>query len=173
MSESPDFWTVIRTRRSIRRFSDRPVPDEVLNLIIQAATWAPSSHNKQTWEFIVTRDPEKLSALSERRFSRFLKGCPAAVIVLAPEHRSPRAQFLFTQNAAAATENLLLAARAEGLGTCWIGDFDPAQVRDLLRVPEGYRVMAVVAVGYPQSTGDFREPFGRRPLEEVIHREKF
>ena len=173
MCDGPDFWEIIRTRRSIRRFSEREVPDEVLRQIVEAATWAPSSHNKQTWEFIVTRDREKLAALSERRFSKFLRGCPTAIIVLAPEHRSQRAQLLFTQNAAAATENLLLAARALGLATCWIGDFDDKQVHELFEVPAGYRTMAVVAVGYPQSEEDFRDPFGRRPLEEVFHREKF
>ncbi|HHY35890.1 MAG TPA: nitroreductase family protein [Firmicutes bacterium] len=173
MCDGSDFWTMIRTRRSIRRFSDQEVPDDVLKQVVEAATWAPSSHNKQTWEFIVTRDKDKLAALSERRFSRFLKGCPAAIVVLAPEHRSPRAQFLFTQNAAAATENLLLAARALGLATCWIGDFDDKQVHDLFQVPPEYRTMAVVAVGYPQTEEDFRDPFGRRPLEEVLHWEKF
>lgn len=173
MADAPEFWTVVRTRRSVRRFARQEVSDDVLKLVVEAATWAPSSHNKQTWEFVVTRDRAKLDALSQRRFSRFLKEAPAAIIVLAPEHRNARAQFLFVQNASAAIENLLLAARAAGLGTCWIGDFDDGQIRELFQVPEGYRTMAVVAIGYPLSSEEFREPFGRRPLDEVLHWEKF
>lgn len=167
-----NFWKTIKTRRSIRRYSPEMVQKQDIVEIIEAATWAPSAHNRQTWDFIVTFDRSKIDLLSQRRYSRFLTSTPCAIIVTIHWDESTR-KHLSIQNGSAATQNLLLAARAKGLGTCWIGDFDEDMIRNEFGLPNDRKVLAVIALGYPSHEDDFRDPPSRKPLDQVLHWERF
>lgn len=179
-------FSVIMSRRSVRQFEDRDIPDEALIEAIRCATWAPSAHNEQPWEFIVVKDRSTLSLLSKRRWGRFLERTPAAVVVCARmkhvnaesgkgktnDHSEAwlRRQKLIWESTAAAIQNMLLASRGLGLGTCWIGDFDKDLIKRTLKLPDDISPVAVIAFGYPKSV--VRAP-ERRPLDEVIHWEVF
>lgn len=167
-----DLWEAIARRRSVRRYRPQAVDWDILERVIDAARLAPSADNEQAWEFVVTRDPSKKEALSGRRYSRFLKDADAVVVVCI--HSGPCSdlrRFFRIQSSAAAIQNLLLAAHAEGLGTCWVGDFDPPLVRSLFAIPDYYDPVALIAIGYPLSGGGAVPR--KRPLQEVMHIEEF
>ena len=174
-----DIFEVIRGRRSVRKFKPDPVSDEHLNLILDAAAWAPSAHNQQPWELVVTRDQGKKKALAEgHRFARFLPEADVAIVVCSSlkmkksgKEAQPAVEYFEVQDTAAAIQNMLLAAQALGLGTCWVGDFYDEEVRQIFKIPEEYGVMAVIALGVPAETAE--DGPKRRPVAEYVHLETF
>ena len=167
-----NLFEIIKGRRSVRKFKPDPVPEEELREILEAATCAPSAGNTQEWRFIVVRDPglkrELAAAAMEQRF---LSEAPVVVVVCADLERIRRAygergvNVYALQDTAAATQNLLLAAHAKGLGACWVGAFSEVQVREALGLGQMMRPLALVPLGYPAQTPS---PRPRRPLEEVV-----
>jgi len=167
-----NLFEIIKGRRSVRKFKPDPVPEEELREILEAATWAPSAGNTQEWRFIVVRDPglkrELAAAAMEQRF---LSEAPVVAVVCADLERIRRAygergvNVYALQDTAAATQNLLLAAHAKGLGACWVGAFSEVQVREALGLGQMMRPLALVPLGYPAQTPS---PRPRRPLEEVV-----
>ena len=174
-----DFYEVIRTRRSIRSFSDKRVPDDVLKRVLDAARIAPSGSNRQPWQFIVVADPElKQSLVSACHNQRFIAAAPLVVAACGYDIEFDRGDWMGAHSAVGAPtaivdvtiamDHLILAARAEGLGTCWIGSFSDEQVKAILRVPEGWHVVALTPLGYPGDADAFTEVSERKPLEQVI-----
>jgi len=161
----------IKGRRSIRKYKDEPVARELILQIIEAGRWAPSAMNAQPWKFIVTTDQAKKEKMADRsRYAKFLPNAPVAIIVCArfDERRQVEdkaLRYFSIQDTAAAIQNMLLAAYSLGLGTCWIGDFDERQLKELFTIPENYNPVAIIALGYPdvQPTSTFR-----KPVEEII-----
>jgi len=167
----------IRTRRSIRRFTGEDVEPEVVEELIDAARWAPSAGNLQPWEFVVVRRPELKMALARAALGQgFIAEAPVVVVVCADQFRSAsvygeRGSSLYCiQDTAAAIQNMLLAAHARGLGTCWVGAFREGEVGRLIGVPPGVRPVAIIPVGHPAERP--RAP-PRRGLREIIHYEAF
>ena len=167
----------IRGRRSVRRFLDRGVDDELLMELLDAARWAPSAGNLQPWEFVVVRDPELKKDLARAALSQmFIAQAPAVIVVCADALRSAsiygtRGSTLYCiQDTAAATQNMLLAAYSRGLGTCWVGAFREDAVGRLIDAPAGVRPVAIVPVGYP---AEKPKPPPRRSLSEIVHHETF
>jgi len=152
-----ELWEAIRGRRSVRAFLDRPVPRETLERLLEAAIWAPSGGNAQTWRFVAITDPVEIRNI--KTVSPGLLGDPPAVIAVCQDLVQARAKggnlgemFLAPVDAAMATQNLLLAAYAEGLGTCTIASFHRRGVSRLLEIPEGIEPLLLVSVGYPAQT---------------------
>ncbi len=112
---------------------------------MEAARFSPSAKNLQPWHFIVVTEAEKRKALSKGIFAKFLAETPAVIVLCGDEKASPD---WYVVDVALAGENIVLAATAEGLGTCWVGSFDEKEVRVLLGIPENLRVVALMAVGY-------------------------
>lgn len=158
-----DVLEAIRSRRSIRRFEPRPVPDELIKEVLEAGIWAPSGMNNQPWRFVVIKDPrvrEELSTLTH--YSSIVKGAPV-LIALFLDHRSSYDYVKDVQACGACLQNMLLAAHALGLGAVWIGEILKAKdrVREALGAPEDCELMALLALGYPAES-----PRGvRRPLD--------
>jgi len=172
-----DVFEAIRGRRSIRAYTDEDVPDDVVLRLIDAARWAPSAGNIQPWEFVVVRNPETKRLLSAAALHQtFIAEAPVVIVVCAHEARSSwgygeRGRTLYCiQDTAAATQNLLLAAHALGLGACWVGAFREDEVRRILRIPAEVRPVAIVPVGHP---AEWPRPRPRRPIQEVVHYERF
>ncbi len=168
-----DALQAICERRSIRDFLPKTLERSTVEELVEAASFAPSAHNGQPWEFIFVEDREVLDALNEgRKYTRMLLHAPGAFIVCAKFPEKPRqpkgdgVEYFSIQDTAAAIQNLLLAAHAKGLGTCWIGDFDEDVLRELFKIPQGYAPVAVIAVGYPKYTPNARP---RRPVKEILH----
>ena len=168
---------MIRERRSIRAFSDREVPEKEAELLVEAACLAPSAGNRQPWEFVIVRDDENKRRLAEAAYGQhFIAEAPVVFVVCADPSRSASRygrrgiELYCLQDTAAAVQNLLLTAKANGLGSCWIGAFDEARAAEVVGAPRGVRPVAIVPVGYP-AEGPLPRP--RRRLSEVIHKEKF
>jgi nitroreductase len=147
-----ELYDVIRSRRSVRSFEDRPVPREALDRIFEAARQAPSANNLMPWRFVVVTDPAQRAAIAESgRYGKFLSRCPVVLAGCGDAAASPK---WYAVDTAIALEHIALAAVAEGLGSCWIGSFDEALVKNLLAVPEDQRIVALLALGYPKDKTD-------------------
>lgn len=165
-----DALEAIRTRRSIRKYKDRPVEKEKLEKVLEAARWAPSAGNLQDREFVVIDNERKRKELvNVSMLQPFVLEAPVVILVcvnyrrIAPYGR--RGEELYTvQGSAAAIQNLMLAANALGLGTCWIGAFREDRVSSLLNLPEHVRPVAVITLGY----ADEKPSSDRRPVEELV-----
>ena len=168
---------MIRERRSVRAFTGRDVSEEDVELLVEAACWAPSAGNRQPWEFVVVRDEEVKRGLVEAAGGQsFIAEAPVVFVVCADPGRSASrygrrgADLYCLQDTAAAVQNLLLTAAANGLGGCWVGAFDEGKAAEAVGVPRGMRPVAIVPVGYP---AERPPPTPRRRSSEVIHRERF
>ncbi|MDI6870427.1 MAG: nitroreductase family protein [Bacillota bacterium] len=168
-----DVIDAIRERRSVRRFQSRPVPDATVGRLLECAVLAPSAGNVQAWHFYVVKDDERRQALAAAAHHQlFLAHAPVVIVVCANLPRianryGDRGTSLYVlQDTAAAVQNILLAATAFGLATCWIGSFDEEAVAKVVGAERGIlRPVAVIPVGYPAEEPAQRP---RRPLDEVV-----
>lgn len=172
-----DFYEVIRTRRSVRSFRKDPIPEDVLNRVLEAARVAPSGGNRQPWRFILVKDDTlKQKMISACNNQGFVAKAPLIVVACGerlPENRGGyMGEMSVLLDVSIAFTHLILAARAEGLGTCWIGAFNNDEIKRLLEVPEGYEVVAATPLGYP-SEDVFTEPRNRKNLDEIVSLNKF
>jgi nitroreductase len=166
-----DMATVARGRFSCRSYRPELVPRELVEELLDAARWAPSAGNLQPWRFVVVDRAELRQALAAAAFGQsFVAAAPVVVVVCAVPDESARvygargSDLYCLQDTAAATENLLLAAAAAGLGTCWVGAFDEGAVARVLGLDAGWRPVAVVPVGHAAEPPGRRS---RRPLDAV------
>lgn len=140
----------IRERRSVRRYLPKSVPDEVLSQVLEAGRLAPSACNQQAWRFLAVTDPKLLAQLTEATGQKFVGGAPAMLAVCTTEFRDMMCgQPARTVDGSIALSFMMLEAVELGLGTCWLGHFDAEQARQILQVPEGWQVMALAPIGYP------------------------
>lgn len=171
-----DFWQVIRSRHSVREFAPgREVAPELVNTLLEAAIEAPSAGNRQSWHFVVVREAARRAALARAAGGQmFLATAPVVIVVCADPDRSAarygqRGRSLYTyQDTAAAAQNLLLAATALGLGSCWVGAFDDGAVSQALSLGRGLIPVAMIPVGY--GAGPTGRETTRRPVSEVVTR---
>ncbi|MCJ7470805.1 nitroreductase family protein [Candidatus Bathyarchaeota archaeon] len=170
-------FEAIKERRSIRSFKEQDVKEEDIEMLIEAARWAPSAGNIQPWEFIIVRKHELKKELAEAAFGQaFVEEAPIVIVVCADENRSfqgysVRGKTLYCiQDTAAAIQNIHLTAHSLGLGTCWIGAFSEGETAKILKVPNGVRPVAIVPIGYPAESP---APRNRRPINQIIHYEAF
>lgn len=167
-----DVMEVIKKRRSVRAFKGDPILEATLAQILDAAHWAPSAGNLQPWEFYIVRSEEHKRGLAKAALGQvFLAEAPVVIVVCAVPMRSGRRyrergeKLYCIQDTATATQNILLAATAFGLGSCWVGAFDEEGVRRVLGLGPELRPVAMIPLGYPDETP---ETPGRRPLEEIV-----
>ncbi len=164
------FLKLLKTRRSVRVFQNKDIPKEQLEEIIDAARFAPTARNVQPWEFVVVTDKKKLTELAALgQNCRFMGQAAACIAVFSID--TP----YFLEDGCAATGNILLAASALGIGSCWVaGDKKPycQQVNILLNAPLGMKLISLIALGYPQDENTFKI-VEKRGLRELLHWEKF
>lgn len=165
-----DAIEIIKKRRSIREFQDRPIAKEILEKMVDAARFAPTARNVQPWEFIVITESSTLAKLGElAQNGRFLAQAKACIAVFSSDTK------YYLEDGCAATENILLAAASLDIGSCWVaGDKKPycSEVSKLLNVPLTFKLISLIALGYPLSVKDFKIA-NKRSLKEVIHWERF
>jgi nitroreductase len=170
-----DVLEAIKKRRSVRAYEPTAVPREKLERILEAARLAPSAGNIQPWHFIVVMDANKRSRLAKAPFAGFLKEAPVVIVGCGNQKASPR---WFMVDVAIAMQNMVLAATAEGFGTCWVGSFNEDEVREMLKIPSDYRVVALLALGYSRRKHDFQGEIlhlirRRKKMEEIVSFEEF
>lgn len=172
-----DLYEVMRTRRSIRSYKADPIPEEVLNRVLEAARIAPSGSNRQPWRFILVQDEKVKRQLVPACGSQsFIAEAPVVVVACGHNIHYNRGGYMGEMSVLVDVSigftHLILAARAEGLGTCWIGAFNNDEVKRILNIPDDANVVAVTPLGYPKDE-KFREPSSRKGLEEIISTDRF
>ena len=168
-----EVYEAIRARHSVRSYQDRSVEQEKLARVLEATRLAPSARNEQEWRFVVVTDRAKRKALAtEASTQSFMAEAPVIIAACAQsDGRVMRCgQQAYPIDVAIAVDHLTLAAVAEGLGTCWIGSFDPAQVRRILGIPPEIQVVELLLLGYPSETGTPPKK-NRLPLDSIVRYE--
>jgi nitroreductase len=163
-----DALAAIAARHSVRKFVSKPVPKDVLERIVDAGRLAPTARNEQPWEFVVVTDREILKRIGETTDTgKFIADAGACIAVVC------KATKYYLEDGCAATENILIAATALGVQSCWVaGDkkaYGPSMLT-LLGVPANYNLVSLLALGYADGEG---KTYVKRGLDRVLHWEKF
>ncbi|MFH1854104.1 MAG: nitroreductase family protein [Candidatus Omnitrophota bacterium] len=163
-----EFFDVIKHRKSVREYSDKKIDNAIIEKIIDAGRVAATARNEQPWEFTATSDSDIMKKICDI--------CPNGPFIKDASHLLAvfsRDTKYYLEDCSAATENMLLAIEALDLGGCWVaGDKkDYAEtVRNIFNAPQGYRLVSMIAVGYPKKPQGAK---AKRPLKEVLHWEKW
>ncbi|HUM81991.1 MAG TPA: nitroreductase family protein [Methanothrix sp.] len=165
-----ELMQVIRARRSIRSYLDRPVEEEKLLAVLEAGRLAPSARNMQDWRFIVVSDPATRQRLAEAaRDQQFVAQAPLVIAACGTSDLVMTCgQPAYAIDVAIALDHMTLAAASLGLGSCWIGAFYEDRVKQILAVPPEVRVVALLPLGYP---ADMPAPRPKKSLEDIAARE--
>jgi nitroreductase len=162
-----DAITVLKTRHAIRAYTAQPVARDVIEDIIDCARLAATAINIQPWEFVVVTEREMLRRVAEATdYGKFIADAALCVVVLSHDAK------YYLEDGSAASENILLAARAHGLGSCWVaGDKKPygADICRLVGAPADCKLVSLIPIGYPAETPEK----SKRPLADVLHWEKY
>ncbi|MCX5710218.1 MAG: nitroreductase family protein [Candidatus Omnitrophica bacterium] len=165
-----DTFEAIKTRRSIRAFKDKTIPRDILEKLVDAGRFAATARNVQPWKFVIVTDKNTLKKLADlAENGRFISGSAACIAVLCEETK------YYLEDGCAATQNILVAAAAEKIGSCWVaGDKKPyaPAVNELLGAPDKLKLISMVALGYPQDA-DALKAADKISLKELIHWEKY
>ena len=178
-----DLLDLIQSRRSIRNYQDKAVPDDILTKILEAVRWSPSWANTQCWEVVVVKDQETKQKLQAalpptNPGSRAMVEAPVVLVLCGQLNKSGsyKGQVVtkfgdwYFFDLGIATQSICLTAHALGLGTVVVGLFDHNQAKQALGVPEGYELVVMLPLGYPA-----KEPAApkRREIGEFVHQGKF
>jgi nitroreductase len=174
---------VISSRQSDRSYSDKPLENEKIERIIEAARMAPSACNAQPWKFIIVNDPELRARLSVAASAKllgmnfFVSQAPVLFVVVREKANitsriggTVKDKDYSLMDIGIASENICLQARAEGIGSCMIGWFDEKEVKDILSIPSSKRVELIITLGYPAK--GLREK-QRKPFSETVSYNKY
>ncbi len=158
---------IVLSRRSIRSYTRQAISSSSLAQILEAGRQAPSAGNRQPWHFIVVTDEEKKKVLSQGRYNWFIQNAPLTIIGCT-ENSTSRWSVVDT---AIALQNMVIAAWTLGIGSCWLGAFNEVEVRSLFQIPEQWKVVALLTLGYP-SEGENRFPGNFEKLQHRLVRKK-
>jgi len=167
-----DFYDVTATRRSVRSFKPGPIAEAVLQRVLNAARIAPSGSSRQPTRFILIRDRNRAEQLVPLcHHQQFIAQAPVLIVACGQDIGINRGGYMgklsMLVDVAIAVDHLTLAARAEGLGTCWIGSFDNRGIKEFLKVPEEFEIVALTPLGYPKGN-PFVQTTDRLSLSELV-----
>jgi len=163
----------IKKRQSVRNYQDKEIPEDVLQQVLEAGRLAPSASNKQCWKFIVVKDEDlRKKMVPACKNQKFVGEAPVVIAGCAtnPDYVMTCGEHSYSIDLAIALDHMSLEAASLGLGTCWIGAFYQDQVKEILGVPEGVRIVNLLTLGYPKKLGP---KTGRKPLSEIICYDKY
>lgn len=170
---------LMRTRRSVRSYQQRPVEEEKLEQVLEAARLAPSAANRQPWRYIIVDDHETKERLRAAYDKEWFTQAPLIVVACGVPDEAwkkrrifpPQTEEYWKVDVAISLQNLIMAAWEQGLGSCWIAAFDENKTKSVLGIPKNVRVLAMTPLGYPQ---DSQEPItDRKPLNEIAFKNKW
>lgn len=169
-----DVLQAIRMKRAVRQFTDKPLPDDAVQAILNAGRRAQSSKNEQTWYFIAIRDRALLRSLSEcGRWAGHLAGAALGVAILGPD---PSGKFQTLFDAGQAAAYMQLSAWELGIGSCLASIYETDKARGILGFPADLNIHIALSFGYPADPSEFTNPpksGGRKPFAEIVHWEKW
>ncbi len=161
----------LKKRRSVRSFTDKEISKEILKEIIDCARLAPSARNDQKWEFVVITDKKMLTKVASlAEYGRFIKDAAACVLICCDKDYKYK-----LEDCCAATENILLAARAYSIGSCWVAGYGKEYVVQLAKeigLHEDVEIISTIGLGYTEKIDSVKGP-SKRELKEVLHWEKY
>ena len=155
---------LILTRRSIRRYEDKDIPEEVLQQILETGRQAPSAANRQPIRFVIVNDHDILKNLCDNLFTRFVKYAPLAIVGCA-DIKSLLTGKWAVVDATIAMQNMVIAAWTLGIGSCWIGACNEKKVKEFLNIPDKWKVVAVLTFGYPAEQPKQRK---KKPFDKMF-----
>jgi nitroreductase len=162
-----DAITALKERRSVRRYQDKMIPQSIIRDIIDCGRLAATANNRQPWEFIVVTDKQVLKEISSyATYGKFIAQAAACILVL-----GLRDYRFIVEDCSAATQNIMVAAKAHGIGSCWVAGYgkDYSDIERLLGVPSEYVTVALVPIGYPADDPQI----DKRSIDDVLHWERF
>jgi nitroreductase len=167
-----DFLDAVKSRRSIRAFMDTPVEKDKIRKVLEAANSAPSAHNSQEYEIFLMEDRRKIEELKSAVRQEFILKAPAVLVFCAhlgqeKDSKRPLSEMFPVQDATIAASYAQLAAAALGLGSVWVGSFDPDKLREVLGAPKEFVPVVLMPIGYP---AEHPEAKPRRSLDDIVHR---
>lgn len=167
-----ELMQAIRERRSVRKYENREIPEEILTEILEAARLAPSAKNAQLWRFIAVKDPAQRKKLAEASGQPFMAAAPVIIagVSLDPVRVMHCGVPAYAVDVAIAMTDISLAAAARGIGSCWIGYFDQEEAKTILGIPAEYKIVELMPLGY---SADETPRRGRKPLTEVVSFDRF
>ena len=169
-----DLHDSIRVRRSIRAYKPDPIEPDKLDRILEAGRLAPSACNLQPWHFVVVTDPDLRKGFTKVYKQPWISDAPVILIVCADTEKAWKrwdGQEFWQVDCAIAMQNIISAAAAEGLGTCWIAAFDEPACVEFLNLPQGIRPVVITPIGYAAET---KEPVSDRlALDDILHRDRW
>ncbi len=172
-----DFYDVIKTRRSVRSFSKKQIPDEILKKVLNAARLAPSANNGQPWRYIMVRDTNKIQQIAKLAADQlFISEAPVVIVLCGRRYVNAHSWIgdcMYLLEVGISMDHLVLASRNEGLGTCWVGAFNKHRIMELLRIHDEYPPVMITPLGYPQDDSVFQETSDRYQLEEICFSEVY
>lgn len=154
----------ILSRRSIRRYETKDIPEDVMKQILEAGRQAPSAVNRQPIRFVIVKDQELSKRFPSMPFNGFMKNAPA-VIVGCADTKSLLTGKWAVVDSAIAMQNMVIAAWTLGVGSCWIGAFDEKKVKESLKIPDKWKVVALITLGYP---AEVPKPRKKKAFEELF-----
>jgi nitroreductase len=164
MIDPKAFLELIKERRSIRAFLDKPIPEEEIEMILEAGRWAPSASNRQPWNFILIRNKNILKELARvTGYGYFIADASFAVAIVGKPRISGNWYIIDTS---LVSMNMMLMAWSLGIGTCWIGSMSKDQAKQILGLGKNDYLLTVLPFGYIQ--GGIPEPTYRHPLNNII-----
>lgn len=171
---SQDIIEVMEQRHSVRKFKPDSIPEFIIQSILNCGLSAPSAGNLQPWQIWVVKLPHLKAVLAEAAYGQtFVEQAPVVIVVVADPKRSAAkygvrgAALYCLQDTAAMIQNMLLAATAFGIGSCWVGAFDEKAVSKVLGLSEGLKPVALLPMGYPAEVSR-HVPRSKRPLTETV-----
>jgi len=161
---------LLKGRRSIRRYRPDPVPEEMVEQLLEAGRWAPSASNRQPWAFIVVRDETIRRQVAQHAAFYLIRWAHAAeaplLIVLCGDRRNRFYRQFLHEDVGLAGAQIMLQANALGLGSCWIGALDRKAVADILKLPDHLEIVGLLTVGF---AAEDPPPTPRKLLAEIVH----
>jgi len=167
--DNMDTLDAIRTRRSIRKYKDQKIPDEIVQKILAAAMAAPSAGNQQPWHFVIIKDKRLLYEIPKfHQYSAMCREAALAILVCGDPEAAKHVGF-WTQDCSAATQNILLAAHSLGIGAVWVGIYpeqDGNKFRKLLSIPQKIIPFSLIPMGYPNEEYKKLDRFKRERVHD-------
>jgi nitroreductase len=161
---NPSPVDTLLSRRSIRHYEKREIPNDVLSKILEAGRQAPSAANRQPSHFIVLTDDSIKKEFSKGLFNRFIKDSPVTIVGCAKTGNILTGKWSLVDTTIA-LQNMVNAAWTMGVGSCWVGDFNEEKVKQLLQIPNKWKVVALVSFGYP---AERPKPRKKKALTEIV-----
>ena len=164
MIEPEEFLNILKSRRSIRAFQDKSIPEKEIGMILEAGRWTPSASNRQPWRFIVIRNKDILNKIARvTGYGWFIAEASLAIAIVGKIKTSPKWYIIDTS---LVSMNMMLMAWSLGIGTCWIGSMNKEKARKILELGDNDYLLTVLPFGYIR--GGIPEPTYRNPLNKIV-----